>query len=154
MAKINDLRIGNSINNGTIISLHEYGATLAGCYNISGMTTIAYKDLISTSITKEWLLEHGFVIREESYHIWYIIEHNHTKYAFVLNDEYDKSNGNCGIMGKWIDEEEIPAPKNDDLDHVIKQEQEWIGFAWNIKYVHELQNLYYSLTGEELKIHI
>lgn len=115
--KPTDLRIGNNIHNGVVISLDQTYATLAGHYNISGMASIEFRELIPTHITKEWLNKFGF---------------------------FDNDTIGVFVNGRY------------DLERLTLDSDEW-GFCINeeqtgtkIKYVHELQNLYFALTGKEL----
>lgn len=119
--KSTDLRIGNNIHNGVVISLDSTYATLAGHYNLSGMTSIEHSKLIPTPLTEEWFEKFGLIDKTE-------IQHN--KYPF---GKYKDTSSFGGIAINY---------ENNGIQIMPKKE---------IKYVHELQNLYFALTGEELK---
>ena len=73
-------------------------------------------------LTEEWLLKLGF--REVNGHVFLFPENDSFRlWGFAWNIEQFL------ITGEWV---EISTP--------------------SIKYVHQLQNLYHALTGEELKL--
>ena len=80
------------------------------------------KHITPISITEEWLLKFGFVKAGTVFRMK--IEN------YIRELEY---NIECDCFG-MIDNHET------------------IYFSWNLKHVHTLQNLYFALTGEELKI--
>lgn len=84
--------------------------------------TIGYKPI---PLTEEWLLKLGFSSKYKSCHIkWNIL-------GFDLDQKSDE----------------------DDDGNKIPQEQVfYFNYQVDIKYVHQLQNLYFALTGEELTI--
>ena len=63
-------------------------------------------------------------------------------------------------FGYWEDVGQWYSPDEDctlRLDHYTKGDEDKLGFfedeyAVKVKYVHQLQNLYFALTGEELEI--
>jgi hypothetical protein len=76
-------------------------------------------------ITEEWLLKFGFDSTEDPEDVYYTIQFDKdAKYVFEI----------CRKKGRDFYYSEIN------------------GFVIQIKYVHQLQNLYWSLTGKELKL--
>ena len=60
-----------------------------------------------------------------------------------------------GFNSKWVRGVFGVATTSEHSDYVFYQKCEENGIAYfpkPLKYVHELQNMYYALTGEELKI--
>ena len=109
--KANELRIGN-----WIISPIEGEAEIASLGITWQSTHPEYYEPIS--LTKEWLLNFGFVRKE------YIM-------LAEIHVDYCLNNLSVNIQSQWI---------------YFKQVQIMI----KLLYVHQLQNLYFALTGEEL----
>ena len=128
------LRIGNKLqkSNGeifTVSRLDESCDVLVKEHR--GLLTLGY-NLTGISLTEEILLKCGFIKTEEYYAA---NEENidvYTKGSFdvaFIDNEYKL----------WI-----------EID-----EDSYYNFAWTkIKYVHQLQNLYFTLTGQELEINL
>jgi len=133
--KANELRIGNYINVPETkqcpfrIDLFDYVTNGIGKFgqiiskDIHPLTWYL-QDLSPIPLTEEWLLKFGFY--------------------FDLKTDYD------GYWKKYKEGFEIRIYKFED----------YFEYGWQlghdpikIKYVHQLQNLYFSLTGEELTIH-
>lgn len=124
-----DFRVGNSIQQGTILAIKANGVVIGGHYEVRGSsffkgaqeavfveTLIAYEDVWPIRLTEEKLLELGF---KKSYPAgWY--DKN--------GIEIFNSNMKTGAYDYYFSSKTL-----------------------TVMYVHELQNLY-SLTGEELTI--
>jgi len=82
-------------------------------------------------LTEDWLLKFGFE-KETEGKPWYYINHD-ALWSLYIDIE------NSGLEYHLMSEE--------DIDEITA-----IDLAINIKHVHQLQNLYFALTGEELKI--
>ena len=82
-------------------------------------------DLLPIELTEEWLLKFGFV--------WELDK----SYSLTINE-------NNGLF-IWVDLNTLHpiAELIDSGDRVVVN---------HIKYIHQLQNLYFALTGEELKL--
>lgn len=100
-------------------------------YNICDLTTISSKrgilhtsDIYPIPLTEEWLLKFGFVI--------------------TANDETD-------IMMKHVNDHrmQVDIEKSGDKEVSVFFCNTWMP---HIKYLHQLQNLYFALNGEELEI--
>ena len=80
------------------------------------------KNVKPIPLSDQWLSKFGFIETEKMY----IIKHGVIKY--ILTEDHH------GFVFGIVNNFNI----------------EW--FSWEIKYVHQLQNLYFSITGEELTI--
>jgi hypothetical protein len=136
MIDTKELRIGNLIQTPkriqpvTYIDIDEVGfegQKIESTVLCVGFTSLCYKDsqLEPIQITPEWLERLGFEMVDDDKGFYQI---------------------DCGKKSKLLY----------DLDFKLAE----IGVEWNenteemkhIKYVHQLQNLYHALTGEELQI--
>jgi len=120
MIKANELRIGNLLNNGTVVRLAENYARIA--YQYDGMpkqSCVDYEHLEPIPLIEEWLIKCGFKFQ------------NILKKAYQRNLYLYKGFGIYEVKPKEFFYKEI-----------------------QIKYVHQLQNLYFVLTGEELEINL
>lgn len=119
-----ELRIGNSVShNGKIIKIAQL---LADCaYNEHDFESYWYDELEPISITEERLLQFGF------------------KYREFLNDFFIKlDDHNILIAEKEIIGFAIYKCEPNDRKYFLTKRY----------YVHQLQNLFHSLTGQELAI--
>lgn len=125
--KINEIRIGNWVDNGEgnhyIIDTSFFIDILDFSKDNSGET-----DLKPIPITEKWLLEFGF-------------KNIHNQQA-LINNEWVKVYSFRNI--EYFLDGEILIKGNCCLDSFV--------YLNPIKYVHQLQNLYFALTGEELTI--
>jgi hypothetical protein len=80
-------------------------------------------------LTEEWLMKFGFV-KDDNFNYWINLQTHYLEIFFSGNDYYPVF---C----------EIP-----EFSH---QSEQRVGLK-SIKYVHQLQNIYFSLTGQELTI--
>jgi hypothetical protein len=98
-----------------------------------------YEDLQPIPLTEEWLVRFGFSIKKQkSIHgtdIFYI-SHCDIDYCFA----YAEFRGDYGFYIEYTDS---PYEKDKDYQYSV---------SFGIKHVHTLQNLYFALTGEELKL--
>jgi len=81
------------------------------------------KDYKPIPLTEEWLEKFGFE---------------------------EKRKGRYVIMSKYIDDDTF-IDWDGDGSWGLQQSDDWVTFPPTIKYIHQLQNLYFALTGEELK---
>ncbi len=154
MIKANELRIGNwksAISNSNVYSQ----VTIDDFYE-EYTTGQAFFHMQPIPLTKEWLLKFGFEFessKRNGRHFNKIIE------LFPQNpDHYGRSKRIIPLL--YL---EGRAEKNGDQDDRWHPEDQFC-FMWgefremapgrdiNIVYVHQLQNLYFSLTGEDLMI--
>lgn len=82
-------------------------------------------------LTEEWLLKFGFYKRKACGNYWF--EKSYKKLLFLTND----INPEKGLAFST------------KLNHVFIHDLNW---QKRVKYVHSLQNLYFVLTGNELKL--
>lgn len=112
-----ELRIGNYVYNGGIISLD--------IERLYAFNECLY-DLQPIPITEEWLLKLGFEKEEGNL------------YSLYVDDNLDVS--------LWSD----TYFSNPTIELTCNGKV----VCKNIKYIHQLQNLYFALTGQELKLKI
>lgn len=136
--KAEELRIGNwykSVKFGCPVvcelsDLHELYHRADGAYNYPPI----YEVFEPIPLTEEWLLKLGFskIHESETYDV--------LKVSYI-DDEYA-----YWITGLYL------LSKNGDRWCFYQYTDEDTGFEIHsdVKYVHQLQNLYYALTGEEL----
>ena len=125
--KANELRIGNWLNhfNDTVIVQsikHDPAYYLIWCVKDNGYTSVANRvdGFDGIPLTEDWLVKFGFELTEDSW--FYSLDFDKTKETFKI------------------------FPTTNDKFHTLGLDQ----FNMNIEYVHQLQNLYFALTGEEL----
>lgn len=122
--KIEDLRVGNLINYGQVYRIDKNYISASS----SKGTWSNHIDLIKpVNITEEWLFRFGFLIDYDEGDIkYYVISTNHNFGIKVYdNSEYY-------IYHEYVNTEEYT---------ILKE----------IFFIHELQNVWFSLTNEELK---
>lgn len=127
--KASDLRVGNYVQSKPLsiprLNISSDGVTEVSGYGISVMESDVENKLGFKPIplTEEWLLKFGF-------------------------SNGNKELSNCDLWDKhWIGEFEIQKTGTGwSFDPYRFDKVVWF------QYVHQLQNLYFALTGEELKI--
>jgi hypothetical protein len=121
--KASDLRIGNYISPlGMGITVVEGFCLWDGLIQSSHFAERGIEDFKAIPLTKEWLLKIGFEFAVDT---WYLN-------GFALwETEWGDDKGGTGIGYFYELREKGMMDKH-------------------IEYVHQLQNLYYSLTGEEI----
>jgi len=130
--KTQELRIGNCIN--TI----EGVAIIQGIHKEGWIATniLTAGDLINFAepipLTEEWLLKFGFILGSET-----------DEFTTTNNNDIIYNNNNDG----W----------SEDLYYISFGELSSFCMSGNgclkyVEYVHQLQNLYFALTGEELEL--
>ena len=131
--KSNELRIGNWVNsNGED---HQENALIASiCREEVGFKSGDY-GLIETidgiPLKEDWLLKHGF---------------------FVENFDYSIPISDCKVV--WltlIPQDEECTAYSVCVTQTDEDEDDQNVFLSDISYVHQVQNLYFALTGNELK---
>jgi hypothetical protein len=127
--KANELRIGNFImfsETGAkfrVVEIDNYGFRVA---NANEDTWIGNYNFEGIPLTEEWLLKLGFILLSESKYS--------KKFECINNDSFCFSFPKLGA----------------NVHHYgMSYRGELLS---NIKHVHQLQNLYFALTGEELTI--
>lgn len=122
MITLQELRIGNIIESGIVDGIHPNG--VIEVINKNGAREFLHHLSLEKPIplTEEWLLRFGFEKQEADTDFKYIYR----------NAQCRVSENNDGFLSYW-------------------PEEMW-GFSVDIQYVHQLQNLNFALTGEELKV--
>ena len=121
-----ELRIGNFVNTNDYINLEVLGisSTNVGLkLECTNFISVDYNELKPIPITVDWLLKLGF-----GYHAF---DKN-----YVITTQKDWHNSIKEIDGDW-------CYNNDFSDAGCY-------FVRELKYVHQLQNLYYAINEEEL----
>jgi hypothetical protein len=109
--------------------------------NIDGYITeqCPLKDFEPIPLTEEWLLKFGFKVKDRKSNldtnIFYIPTFEIDYCLFYADFRLD--------YGLYVEYTDSPFPEDDEKLYPI---------TFGIKYVHQLQNLLYGLTGEELTI--
>lgn len=135
LLKPTDLRIGNLLYDrkfpNAVTNIYPEEITLIEMYPDHH----GYKPI---PLTEEWLRKFEFAKRKDKW----TKSHNHAEYWFHLY-------ASClGIFSPG--EKNLPCPTDENPENTIDMEEVMLNFAWKIKYVHQLQNLWHSITGEEL----
>jgi hypothetical protein len=133
MIKSNELRVGNLLQIAAVGETRPIQVTAETIARVERFKELSDIILEPIPLTEEWLLKFGFVKGETS------------DFGISLKRVPDYSINDFRIM------------LSDSVYHYIRkawdggssQENESLA---EIKYVHQLQNLYFALTGEELTI--
>lgn len=138
--KANELRIENLVgcDISTLTVKAIYDETVI-CHKSNGMPyVLLLEDIYGLLITEEWLVKFGFKKEGEGH---FSIGHQDYSYHLCHRSLNGFTNGGY-FMGIRYDD------WNKDPDSIFYFE----GSNGNVKYVHQLQNLYFALTGEEFTI--
>lgn len=149
--KANELRIGNYVNS----SIEEIGILRVSTINNTYINGCDIKFLHPIPLTEEWLIKLGFE-KEEPYswngngHDWQP-ETNRTECVDFVKDEYfirfERWGYESEEQKQWVWSEQVLFYHNEWYAR-CKDNQVYA----NINYVHNLQNLIFCLTGEELTL--
>ena len=124
--KTNELRIGTYVATEGIdfVEVSKIDEDFGICYKIPQEfgQFYPYKEVEPIPLTEEWMMRFGFDK---------VLPRNDKMY-YRLNDDFVIEENNVFLLG-------------DDAFEMLKLRRK-------IKYVHQLQNLYFALTGEELTI--
>jgi hypothetical protein len=134
MIQVNELRIGNYYMFADYDGI-VYRAVKEIKYNQFGLQSdydgVNFEICRPIPITEEWLIKLGF--KKDNSEDDYIIEHPKDIVKYVLTE-------NVLGIGLWI----LGVDQFYDKDYKY--------FSWDIKFVHQLQNLYFALTQKELTL--
>lgn len=138
MIQINELRIGNLIErNGILAKIEIINNELDEVYSLG--EDFYYSDFCCNIepilLTEEWLLKLGFELDDDDLYTLCLFSQRDPKYNSI--ELWTRSNEGIKIILE-VDEGEMPEQSCVPLHH--------------IKYVHQLQNLYFCLTGAELTV--
>jgi hypothetical protein len=126
MIQPQELRIGNYVKHNNEWSYRDDN-TDAFQWNENdwyalGEGTLFLENVEPIPLTEKWLLDFGFTKSIAEYRLKIS---NDTYTAIVIDNRFDS---------------------------MINNDGQWCFFDANIKYVHQLQNLYFALTNKELKL--
>ena len=124
--KANELRIGNWVYHEPSVNETTNGEFIVSEINVfdkNSINGLESSDVKPIPLTQEWLVKFGFEKRDVLSSVLYDIKN--PRFSVYLNPPIDKSN-------KW---------------NILGIEKNI-----NIQHVHQLQNLYFALTGEELTL--
>lgn len=123
--KAQDLRVGNFISDSglksTVLSIDELGCTTVNNGDYSSEVYKPFNEYKPIRLTKEWLLKFGFIDTTGGW-------------GGSSGIDYHYANGNFKIQ----------TYDSDNNWHLKNN------YDAKFNYVHQLQNIYYSLTGKEL----
>jgi hypothetical protein len=125
--KANELRIGNWVNNYRGNPEKMEASEISEFYDGEILDPSGENTFVSAiPLTEEWLLKFGFCKVKNS------------------SSRYSYRDGNWVFNNFWITEEFKPCIENyrDDCMNII---------GMKLHFVHQLQNLYFALTGKELE---
>lgn len=146
-----ELRIGNYFQWKDIASMGHGVDQITNGQQI--MDYIDFKEGIP--LTEEWLLKFGFELHEESHHKFPKIRdlYDESKIVERLDKLYQFKESSIEDSAGDMDVLVILDPETKTLRSMsIKGVRETFCCA-DIQFVHQLQNLYFALTGSELTIH-
>lgn len=125
-----ELRLKNAIMySGIVVTVEAIASEYVSVSGIkmNGYTPLKLSQIEPIPLTEEWLFKLGLKKTEKEY-----FEVRSNLYLFGIKEAVDIS--------------------GDIYYHPEKYSWSMFGFAGRLYYVHQLQNLYFSLTGEELTI--
>jgi hypothetical protein len=134
----NELRIGNWVWNDVQKMPYQVDGNLIGLYHGREKAGVEV-GLSPVLLTEEWLIKFGLYNNLKlNYNKRQGVEYRFSKKklgTYIIKRYYNNSLYNMQFV-------------YDDKHNNIPNEQIWV----NIKHVHQLQNLYFALTGKELTI--
>jgi hypothetical protein len=123
-----ELRIGNYVHNEVQNLDFQVDGSLIATESMRQKAIKDYQGFKPIPLTEEWLLKFGASIEAKTEHANF--------YKIILNEKEDTWILILSDLSYWIG-------YGSDMDN------ESIGLG-KLKYIHQLQNLYFALTGEEL----
>ena len=122
--KATELRIGNWVEiKDQVVKKYSQIEGVGNLQHVAGQL-YSIEELEQIQLTDEWLVRFGF---DKTYSELIYREYELNKVGVEMNSDIVTVSYNYG------------------------NDVEWVNFA-HIKYVHQLQNLYHALTGEELEL--
>ena len=149
MLKANELRIGNWVNyykSGSIFQNKIYCINYSTCTigDTVNRDTVKHRNLEPILLTEEWLVKFGFEKHDNIILPTFLINVSKNRYGYkVLSVTTQHGNEYISIRQVMIDK----PREEDDIVTLLNGDIHGRPF-----YVHQLQNLYFALTGEELQI--
>jgi len=122
--KANELRIGNLVRR---VKTGEVMSVLAVDISTINQGGLAVEGI---PLTEEWLKKFGFVHKTDD---------------LGIKSEYEEF--------EWVyTNGQVLVAKAAGSDTILVFPEELFGFSVTVEYIHQLQNLYFALTGTELEI--
>lgn len=139
MVNPSELRIGNFVfadDVSKIVGIHPETIYIDDLSDSELVKRLPYKpkQLDAIPLTEEWLLKFGF----EKYPIPY--------------DEESEKDFDYFRMELRPDEQIVCFPKGKEVYVSGRYDPEFYGAQAEIQFIHQLQNLYFALTGKELEL--
>ena len=144
MIQANELRIGNYIDyEKTTHIVDGVKDNIVYSYWIKDLEQsdlyICENNIIDPiELTEEWLVKFGFLKHKENGRYGYKYYIPILDYNYVVERDFNEYQSH--FFG--IEYTDCPDPKDDYIFN---------SFSFDLKYIHQLQNLYFALTGKELK---
>jgi hypothetical protein len=125
--KATELRIGNFVEfENEVFRMHIISESYPVLdTDLFGAYVVEWDKLYPIPLTEEWLADFGFI------------------------DKYKSCNNDWSIYGFTINQQ---SDEDDDGNKIPQEQIFYYQYQYDIKYVHQLQNLYFALTGKELTI--
>lgn len=123
--ELNELRLGNFVRQGKVLEIRANAVKLKYFAENLKNSLITYENVKPIKLTEEWLLKLGFVKGKD------VGIYNN---VFYLEGFYISLSEYINIFVDWNDDTNEPT------------------MFYEVCYVHQLQNLYFALTGKELTI--
>jgi len=132
MLNKNELRLGNLVNEEVLTELTIVGllGNICRADNKGEDCHLSYDSLIGIPLTEDWLVKHGF---------------------FVKNFDYSIPISECKVV--WltlIPQDEECTAYSVCVTQTDEDEEDQNAFLSDISYVHQLQNLYHAMANKEL----
>jgi hypothetical protein len=138
--RANELRIGNlvkHIDKDSVFTVKGIDLLGIDCENDIESMYSSYEMLYYVKLTEEWLLKFGFYLdKNQWYNIKYFTDCNESTEEMCIT--INLASNRCAIFD---------AIEETDMVNILSYP---IFTAKRIDYVHQLQNLYFALTGKEL----
>lgn len=145
--KTNELRIGNYVNyhnDDIIFQVTDIDEKGIGVKNSDEETWIEIDQFSAIPITKEWLERFGFEFLDNALSQSFVLELDVTN-AF---HESISISPNTDKNGMWY----CSFRQGDFTKKYQMHKNDLVILSNSLQFVHQLQNLYFSLIGEELEI--
>lgn len=137
-----ELRIGNYVQGDTLsIPREEIFSDGIMCVTAYGIYLIddGQIDFEPIPLTEDWLIKFGFTKKEKDGEYGYIYYIPICDYNYTVERDWNK------YSSHFFGHEYTDCPNEKD-DYIIHQ------ISFDLRYVHQLQNIYFSLTERELKL--
>lgn len=137
-----ELRIGNLVytSKGACVEI------IINDFYIEAYHPPLFEHLKPIPLTEEWLLKAGFKL-EILHHPCYTIQAHTFDWELLYVTIMENNLIHFGVLLKLPSSEVLTVGDKEYPTNQIRN----LDFCFNLKYVHQLQNLYFSITGKELE---